>query len=62
MLKSDAKFLPVANSEAEPVIGFEPMTNGLQNRCSTTELNRRSLDGETLKESRDEIEWEQAKA
>ncbi len=24
----------------EPVIGFEPMTNGLQNRCSTTELNR----------------------
>ena len=26
--------------QKEPVIGFEPMTNGLQNRCSTTELNR----------------------
>ena len=25
-----------------PVDGFEPPTNGLQNRCSTTELNRRS--------------------
>jgi hypothetical protein len=24
----------------EPVIRFELMTNGLQNRCSTTELNR----------------------
>jgi hypothetical protein len=23
----------------EPVLGFEPRTDGLQNRCSTTELN-----------------------
>jgi hypothetical protein len=23
----------------EPVVGFEPTTDGLQNRCSTTELN-----------------------
>jgi hypothetical protein len=27
----------------EPVIRFELMTNGLQNRCSTTELNRHGL-------------------
>ena len=27
-----------------PVDGFEPPTNGLQNRCSTTELNRRKTD------------------
>ena len=25
--------------EMEPVVGFEPTTDGLQNRCSTTELN-----------------------
>ena len=25
--------------EMEPVLGFEPRTDGLQNRCSTTELN-----------------------
>ncbi len=25
----------------EPAIGFEPMTYGLQNRCSTAELRRR---------------------
>jgi hypothetical protein len=25
----------------EPVAGFEPATDGLQNRCSTTELNWR---------------------
>jgi hypothetical protein len=23
----------------EPVVGIEPTTDGLQNRCSTTELN-----------------------
>jgi hypothetical protein len=23
----------------EPVVGLEPTTDGLQNRCSTTELN-----------------------
>ena len=23
----------------EPAVGFEPTTDGLQNRCSTTELN-----------------------
>ena len=28
-------------SPAEPVLGFEPRTDGLQNRCSTTELNWR---------------------
>jgi hypothetical protein len=27
----------------EPEIGFEPMTDGLQNRCSTTELHRRMV-------------------
>ena len=26
-------------SRLEPVVGFEPTTDGLQNRCSTTELN-----------------------
>jgi hypothetical protein len=26
----------------EPVAGFEPATDGLQNRCSTTELNWQS--------------------
>ena len=25
----------------EPAVGFEPTTDGLQNRCSTTELNWR---------------------
>src|SRR5437016_14048599 len=25
--------------EMEPVVGLEPTTDGLQNRCSTTELN-----------------------
>ena len=29
-------------NDEEPVIRFELMTNGLQNRCSTTELNRRN--------------------
>ena len=32
--KSDANLV-----EVEPVVGFEPTTDGLQNRCSTTELN-----------------------
>ncbi len=27
------------DAEMEPVLGFEPRTDGLQNRCSTTELN-----------------------
>ena len=27
----------------EPVVGFEPTTDGLQNRCSTTELNWQHL-------------------
>src|SRR5690606_25586570 len=27
------------NLKLEPVVGFEPTTDGLQNRCSTTELN-----------------------
>jgi CheY-like chemotaxis protein len=30
-----------SRKKSEPVIRFELMTNGLQNRCSTTELNRR---------------------
>ena len=42
----------------EPVVGFEPTTDGLQNRCSTTELNWRQkvvrflADGRTLATSR----------
>jgi hypothetical protein len=32
-------FLPHSRLEVEPVVGFEPTTDGLQNRCSTTELN-----------------------
>ena len=28
--------------EMEPAVGFEPTTDGLQNRCSTTELSWRS--------------------
>ena len=27
----------------EPVVGFEPTTDGLQNRCSATELNWLSI-------------------
>ena len=27
----------------KPPIGFEPMANGLQNRCSTTELKRQRV-------------------
>ena len=27
--------------EVEPAVGFEPTTDGLQNRCSTTELSWR---------------------
>jgi hypothetical protein len=29
--------------EMEPAVGFEPTTDGLQNRCSTTELSWRKL-------------------
>ena len=29
----------VLDREVEPVVGIEPTTDGLQNRCSTTELN-----------------------
>ena len=32
-------FLPHSRLEVEPVVGLEPTTDGLQNRCSTTELN-----------------------
>src|SRR5436309_12522658 len=39
------------NPELEPVVGFEPTTDGLQNRCSTTELNwHPSAKGYTTKE------------
>ena len=27
----------------EPAVGVEPTTDGLQNRCSTTELSRREI-------------------
>ena len=30
---------PWRNLDLEPAVGFEPTTDGLQNRCSTTELN-----------------------
>ena len=33
--------LEVCDLKMEPVVGFEPTTDGLQNRCSTTELNWR---------------------
>ena len=31
--------LEIYHLKVEPVVGFEPTTDGLQNRCSTTELN-----------------------
>jgi hypothetical protein len=34
-----SNFRKPERSELEPVVGFEPTTDGLQNRCSTTELN-----------------------
>ena len=33
------KLLPHKRLKMEPVVGIEPTTDGLQNRCSTTELN-----------------------
>jgi hypothetical protein len=33
------KSLRANAKKLEPVVGFEPTTDGLQNRCSTTELN-----------------------
>ena len=38
-------YLKEKEFQMEPVVGFEPTTDGLQNRCSTTELNwrRRAL-------------------
>ena len=32
-----------AREEMEPVRGFEPLTCGLRNRCSATELHRLQL-------------------
>ncbi len=32
--------LTTRTSAPKPVMGFEPATYGLQNRCSTTELHR----------------------
>ena len=45
-------FLPVSVrwERLEPVVGIEPTTDGLQNRCSTTELNW--LDGMKIKRLR----------
>src|SRR5271157_970888 len=34
-----SKSLIINAIRMEPVVGFEPTTDGLQNRCSTTELN-----------------------
>jgi hypothetical protein len=31
---------PVELVHREPMVGLEPTTSGLQNRCSTTELHR----------------------
>jgi hypothetical protein len=33
------KPLEIHHLKVEPVVGLEPTTDGLQNRCSTTELN-----------------------
>ena len=33
------KLLPHTRLKMEPVVGIEPTTDGLQNRCSTAELN-----------------------
>ncbi len=33
------RFAMQERNDLEPVVGFEPTTDGLQNRCSTTELN-----------------------
>jgi hypothetical protein len=35
-----------------PAEGFEPPTNGLQNRCSTPELSRHALKDQALSKSR----------
>ena len=32
-------FLPHSRLEVEPMAGIEPATDGLRNRCSTTELH-----------------------
>ena len=37
------KSLPRTRLKMEPVVGIEPTTDGLQNRCSTAELNWRRL-------------------
>jgi hypothetical protein len=39
VLRTDARPIQVVDAQVEPVVGFEPTTDGLQNRCSTTELN-----------------------
>ncbi len=39
---STADQLEIGRLKMEPVVGFEPTTDGLQNRCSTTELNWRA--------------------
>ena len=35
------KHSPIPFFTVEPVVGIEPTTDGLQNRCSTTELHWR---------------------
>ena len=37
--KSTVKRRLLINEKLEPVVGIEPTTDGLQNRCSTTELH-----------------------
>ena len=34
-----SRFAKKTNKKVEPAVGIEPTTDGLQNRCSTTELS-----------------------
>ena len=40
-LQKSLRSLYLCGLNGEPALGFEPRTDGLQNRCSTTELCRR---------------------
>ncbi len=40
-LTADRSTAELLIKNMEPTLGFEPRTDGLQNRCSTTELHRR---------------------
>lgn len=43
------KTLMPKHQRMEPAVGFEPTTDGLQNRCSTTELSWLQQDGNTTR-------------